>query len=556
MNLVPGCWRVPFVFLALCVCPPSAIAQAGDPSGAVRLGRISFDPGCLPSVREEFERGIALLHHMTYPAAHAAFGRVVEQDESCALGYWGMAMTLFQPLWPNRPTASDLERGWELIRVGRSHVEGTMETLFIQAAEAFFDPSGSPDYWTRIGRWADATHVLYEAYPTMLDVMALEGLATLAAATLEGEAAESHARAAGVLSEVLAVEPTHPGGVHYTIHANDFVGRADLALDVVRRYGEIAPENPHALHMPTHIFVRLGFWDEVIDWNRRAASAALAQPAGPNGEYVWDEYPHAIEYLTYAQLQRGDDRAALRSIDEMRDTPDLQPTFKTAFHLSSTRARYALERRDWSEAVELPVRTPEDLEWERFPWPEAITWFARGLGAAHLDDLDVAGESLQHLVQLRDVARRSGEEVYAGPIEILRLELSSWMALAGGQSQLAIESMLEAAELERRIPKHPVTPGAILPAGELLGDLYLQLEMPEAAHGAYQASNESIPGRFNTILGLARANARLGERDRARQLYRELIDLTVDGSTRGALSEARQFLEGTEPVPGAQPVMH
>jgi tetratricopeptide (TPR) repeat protein len=506
------------------------------------LGRVSFDPGCEPAVREDFERALALLHHMTYPAAYAAFEDVVERDERCALGYWGMAMTLFQPLWPNRPTASDLDRGWELVQTGRSHVRGTLDGLFVQTAEAFFDPGGAPDYWTRIGKWRDATRTLHEAYPEVLDVMALEALSTLATASLDGEPARSHAQAAEILARVLLVEPDHPGAVHYTIHANDFVARADLALDVVRRYGEIAPRNPHALHMPTHIFVRLGLWGEVIDWNRRAASAALAQPAGQGGEYVWDEYPHAIEYLVYAHLQRADDRAAQQDIDEMHGTPALEPTFKTAFHLASTRARYALERQAWSEAAALPVRTPEDIAWELYPWPEAITWFARGLGSVHLDDLTGAGESLRQLERLRDVARRNGEEVYAGPIEVMRLELAGWTALGSGASGEAIERMTEAVHLERTIPKHPVTPGATLPAGELLGDLYLLLEMPEQAREAYQASNESIPGRFNTVLGLARANLRMGERTRARDFYRQLIDLTVDGASREGVGEASRFL--------------
>jgi len=543
MVRTAGTFGARLLTVALALSPRPAFAQeTGEATSP--LGHVSFDPHCAPAVRADFERGLALLHHMTYPAAYASFEEVSEADPSCALAYWGMAMTLFQPLWPNRPTEADLEQGWTLARRARAAtIDSGLEDLIVRTAEAFFDPAGSPDYWTRIRAWADATAALHASYPDNRETQALHALAILATAPLDGDPSASHARAAELLGEILSAEPTHPGAVHYTIHANDFAGRAALSLDVVRRYGEIAPANPHALHMPTHIFVRLGLWDEVVEWNLRAADAALAQPAGPDGAWVWDEYPHAVEYLVYAYLQQGKDEVARAAIERMRRTPDLQPTFKTAFHLTSTAARYALERRAWDEAAELPVRPSDALDWDRFPWPEALTWYARGMGAAHLGDARAASEAARRIEALRDAAKASGEVVFVAPIEVMRLELAAWIALEGGDGNQAVASMLEAVALEERTPKHPVTPGATLPARELLGDLYLGLDRPAEAREAYEASLEAVPGRLNTLAGLARAAALSGDPAGAERYYRLLLTLAPDASGRAVWREARDFID-------------
>lgn len=508
-----------------------------SPSGAA-LGRVVFDLSCSPPANEEFERGLALLHHMTYPAAYVAFETATELDEGCAMGYWGMGMTLFQPLWPTRPSARDLEQGWELMKIARDESGGAArERAFIRTGEAFFNPEGSPDYWTRIQRWADASAELHEACPDDREAQALHALSVLATASLHGDPAGHHARAAGMLAEILAEEPTHPGAVHYTIHANDFAGRADSSLEVVRSYGEIAPENPHALHMPTHIFVRLGSWDEVVEWNIRAAESALAQMAGPNGEYVWDEFPHAIGYLTYAYLQQADDAAAAESIRRLRAVPNLQPSFKTAFHVAATASRYALERKAWNEAAALASRPSDRLQWDRYPWPEAIAVFARGLGATHTGDLEAAERSSRRLSELVEGAQRSGEAVFVAPIQIMLLELRAWYEKESGNPERALELMREAVELEERTPKHPVTPGAILPAKELLGDLYLSLNEPARALVAYREANAEVPGRFNTILGLARSHAALGDTEAAEPFYARLLAVSATaGNTRATRS--------------------
>lgn len=539
------------VIVSLCVVlapllPVEIIGQTESRASDAAVGRVVFELSCPPAARQEFERGLALLHHMTYPAAYAAFETVTELDEGCAMGYWGMGLTLFQPLWPTRPSDADLDRGWELMKKARAESGDTeRESEYIKTGEAFFNPQGSPDYWTRIQRWADATAQLHERNPKDREAQALHALSVLATASLHGDAEGHHERAAGMLAEILAEEPAHPGAVHYTIHANDFSGRADRSLEVVRSYGEIAPENPHALHMPTHIFVRLGLWDEAVEGNIRSAEAALAQRAGPNEEYVWDEFPHAIEYLTYAYLQQADDEAAAESIQRLRAIPNLQPSFKTAFHLASTAARYALERKAWEEAVTLPVRPSDRLEWDRFPWPEAISVFARGLGAAHTGELEEAEQSSRRLSDLVERAQHSGEKVFVAPIEIMRLKLKAWQEKERGNPEGALEWMNEAVELEERTPKHPVTPGAILPAKELLGDLYLSLKEPARAIAAYRAADAEVPGRFNTILGLARSHAALGDQEAARRFYARLLEVAPADSDRAGIREARNSILGT-----------
>lgn len=260
-----------------------------------------------------------------------------------------------------------------------------------------------------------------------------------------------------------------------------------------------------------------------------------------NQKYVWDEYPHAVGYLIYAYLQQGDDRAALRLIEALGDVPDLQPSFKTAFHIASTAARFSLERQAWETASQLPVRQPETIDWDRFPWPEAVVWFARGLGAAHLDEEAAVEESLDSLARLSIRATDAGESSFATQIRILELELQGWHALAQNDSDAAIGLLKEALSLEISTPKHAVTPGAILPAGELLGDAYAALGDTESARNAYADSNDRIPGRLNTLLGLARASVSLDGAESAGVYYAEILSRAYGASDRPGVVEARAF---------------
>lgn len=516
--------------------------QAQSPSGDA-LGKVDFPVSCDESIADDFNHAVALLHHMTYPQARDAFEEITRQDPTCAMAHWGLAMTLFQPSWPTRPGPEELQRGWDGVQRALSAGPGTRrELLFVTSAEAFFRSPGAGDYWERIRRWERATGRLYEAFPEDPDAATLYALAHLATAPADRVSLEHGARSAEVLLSVLDRYPDHPGAMHYLIHANDAPGREDQRLDITRRYEEIAPDNPHALHMPTHIYTRLGDWDGVARGNIRAAEAALLHPAGESGELVSDEFPHAIEYLVYAYLQQGRDSQAASEMDRLQSAEPLQPGFKTAFHIASIQARYSLERRDWSAASELEPRTPAFLQWDRFAWPEAVTWLARGLGAAHLGELDRAREASLRLAELETAAQATGEELFARNIRVLRLEVDAWTAHAELDGQLSEALLREAADVEASTPKHAVTPGPTLPAMELLGDLLLEQQRAEEALVAYQRSLEQYPRRFNSLVGAARAAREAGDERLARAMYRELLEVAAEGE-RVELEEARAFVE-------------
>ena len=528
------------VLLALYATDAHALDDGGQP-----LGTVEFPVSCSDQAQQEFNRAVALLHHMTYPRAKAAFGHVAALDPACAMAQWGVAMTLFQPLWPTRPGPEQLQQGWEAVQRAEALAPPTeRERLYIAAAEAFYREPESTDYWERIRRWEAAQEALYQRFPDDHDAATLYALAHLATAQASETAPEHHARAADILASVHANSPDHPGSIHYTIHANDTRGREHESLDVVRGYAKIAPRNPHALHMPTHIFTRTGDWDEVIQGNLQAAEAALAHPAGDDGRYVWDEFPHAVEYLVYAHLQQGADEAAAEQLERLQSTEHLDPTFKTAFHLSSIPARYALERGAWEEAAALPPRPHDALQWDRFPWPESVTWFARGLGAAHLGRLDDTERALERLGELEQAADQAGEALFTNQIRVLRLALSAWQAHARGQEDLAIEQMQAAAELELATPKHPVTPAPTLPADELLGDLLMESGRPEQALAAYERSLELHPNRLNSLLGAARAAQALEDEETAREFYAALTAMAVGESNRAGLKEALTRVQG------------
>lgn len=531
-----------------------ALASASRDAGAQRhahdslqLGTVDFPVSCSPAAQAEFNRGVALLHHMTYPQARQAFGRVAELDSTCAMAHWGIAMTLFHPLWPTRPSPDDLRLGWAEVETASQLTASTeRERAFVASAAEFFRNPASPDYWERIRRWERAMADVHAAFPRDPEAATFYALAHLAVAQADPSSRGNAARAADIVLRVYEANPEHPGAMHYLVHANDAPGREHDSLGIVRKYESAAPENPHALHMPTHIYTRLGDWDASIRGNLRAAEAALGHPAGEKGQWVWDEFPHAIEYVVYALLQRGADDSAATQLRRMRETQKLEPSFKTAFHLASTSARYALERRAWQDAKDLPLRDPPSLAWDRFAWPEAITWFAKGMGAVQTSDTTMARQAASHLDSLESRMRGAGEMLFAQSIGILGLELDGWMAQARGDGDSAVALLTRAAELEIATPKHAVTPGPTLPAHEMLGDLLLAQKRPADALVAYRRSLELYPGRFNSTLGAARAARSSGDQRMALEYYGDLMRLAL-GSSRGeALREAREFV-GTKP---------
>jgi hypothetical protein len=472
------------------------VAGAGEQHAGHPLGAVVFPITCSKEAQLEFNRAAALLHHMTYPQAREAFQRVAAVDPRCGMAQWGIAMTLFQPLWPTRPGLEERRRGWEAVRKAIALQPPTeRERLYVAATEAFFLEPDAADYWLRIRRWEQAMEKLHVAFPDDAEAAAFYALVHLATAPADAITRANSDRAADILLRIYERNPDHPGATHYLVHANDVPGRERESLEITRKYEAVAPRNPYALHMPTHIYTRLGDWSAVIRGNLRAAEAALEHPAGERGELVWDEFPHAIEYLVYAYLQKGADDEAAAQIKRLRATARLEPTFKTAFHLASTQARYALERRAWNEAALIVPGEPATLDWGRFAWPEAIAQFARDLGAAHVGEVGEAGVAAARLEQLEATARKAGEDLFARNIRVLLLELNAWRAHVAGQQDSSVALMQEAADLEASTPKHAVTPEPTLPAHELLGDLLMEHRRPADALAAYRRSTNFYPRR-------------------------------------------------------------
>ncbi len=482
-------------------------ARAGAQSrshDAHDLGTVRFPVSCESAVQRDFNRAVALLHHMTYPQARAEFEQIAARDPRCAMAHWGIAMTLFQPLWPTRPSLEERKHGWSEAAKAESLATTARERLFVTSVAEFFREPDSNDYWQRIQRWAAGLETLHAAYPQDAEASAFYALALLASVPPNEVSSPNQTRAASLLLDIYKRNPDHPGAMHYIVHAADVPGREREQLAIVRKYARTAPRNPHALHMPTHIYTRLGQWNDVIEGNLRAAEAALEVPAGDRGQFVWDEFPHAVEYLVYAYLQLGSNDKALAQIKRLDATPNLQPTFKTAFHLASTKARYALERHAWSEAAALAPRVPASLDWDRFPWAEGVTWFARGLGAARLSHAADARVAADRLDTLASHARASGEDLFARSIDVLSLDVRAWVAQAEHDPASAVALMQRAAALEESTPKHAVTPAPTIPAQELLGDMLAEQARPVEARAAYKRALELYPNRRNSVRGYGR----------------------------------------------------
>jgi tetratricopeptide (TPR) repeat protein len=501
---------------------------------------VDFQVSCAPEVRADFDDAVALLHHMMYEESRSAFESIAAKDPECPMAHWGIAMTLFQPLWPSRPGPDAIARGHREVELAEELGPATdRERALVSAAAAFYRDPGTADWWARIGRWAEAMEAAWRARPDDIETAAFYALSHLASGYVAANRMAHQSGAAEVLAAILERSPSHPGAVHYTIHANDVIGRAGESPEVVRDYGDIAPAVPHALHMPTHIYVRLGEWPEVVAWNRKSADAARRISPGSAGPGT--HYFHALDYMLYAHLQRGDDAAAEAVLEEARAVTYLVDDFATAFHLAAMAARSVVEREAWAESSGLEVRPGASLSWDRYPWAESLTWFARGLGAARTGDREGAQAAEARMALLRDAAEAAGERDFASYIEIDRRILAGWITRAEGRDESAIELLRSAAELEARVQKHPVSPGALYPPGEALGDLLLDLGRPGEALAEYEASLELWPRRYRALLGAARAARDAGQDARSAAHYAALLEV-ASGGTRPGVAEARGAL--------------
>ncbi|REL39203.1 hypothetical protein DYD21_04410 [Rhodohalobacter sp. SW132] len=484
------------------------------------IGEINFQVNCAEDVRDDVDHAIGMLHHMMYMTAREEFEEIIGADPNCAMAYWGAATTLFQPIWGTRPSEEDLNRGWEMINRAMEEVNSDREELLVKSTYQFFKEPETADFRTRIDRWTEGVEEAYRAHPDDLDIAAFYGLSLMTQAQFTDERDALFDEAERILRDVYNREQAHPGAIHYSIHATDVDGRAENALDIVEAYAEIAPQVPHALHMPSHIYVRLGDWPQVISWNQQSADAALNFPVNGAESH---HYIHAIDYMVYAYLQSGNDEKAEQVYREALTRDQHQQTFVSAFHFSAIPARLAVEQRDWERAVNLEPRTPDYLPWDASPWAEGLTWYAKGMGAIHTGDLELAKEAEQRLAELRDVAMERGDDNMVVYIDTERHVLAGRIALEEGDEDKAIELTQKATELEASVEKHPVTPGALQPPREALGDLYMAIDQPRNAMEAYEESNEIWPGRMNTLMGAALAARMIGEEQMARSYFEKLM---------------------------------
>ena len=420
-------------------------------------------------------------------------------------------MTLFQPLWPTRPGRDVRQRGWNELQVALQMAPTERERRYVATAQAFFAEPDDEDYWLRIRRWEQASAELHRALPDDDEAAAFYALAHLATTPANVISRANADESAAILLRVYEANPDHPGAMHYLVHANDVPGRERELLEITRKYETAAPRNPHALHMPTHIYTRLGDWDGVIRGNLLAADAALEHPAGEHGEFVWDEFPHAIEYLVYAYLQQGDGEKGRAQIDRLAATERLEPSFKTAFHVASTRARHALERQDWETAASLPIREPASLDWDLSPGPKR----SRSMRA-----VSVRPASASRGMRARPASglRRWRRTPHTRAKSSSRATFASCgsKSMRGPRSSranrnIAIERMQEAATLETSTPKHAVTPAPTIPAHEQLGDLWMTQGQPARALEAYRRSLGLYPNRFGSLRGVSRAERALAQ---------------------------------------------
>ena len=503
------------------------------------IGDVHFNVSCEENVQEDFNYALGMLHHMMYASSRELFNEILENDPGCEMAHWGIATTLFQPLWGTRPSDEDLQLGWDHIKQAATGNVTENERLLIRATEQFYRDPESAEFQTRINRWTNELETAFETSPGNQDIAAFYGLSLLTRAQFTDSPTPLLDQAETVLLEVFNENSSHPGAIHYTIHATDADGRANNALDVVEAYGEIAPQVPHALHMPSHIYVRLGDWPSVIRWNQRSAEAALQHPVDDAESH---HYMHAIDYLVYAYLQRGEDEKAEEAYREALSKDRFQASFISAFHFAATPARLAVEQRDWQRAAGLKIRSPEYLPWDISPWAEALTWYARGLGAIHTGDLNSAKEAESKMKKLQETASERGDGNMASYIKADRLVLSGRIAFAEGEPDKALSLTRKATEIEQSVEKHPVTPGALLPAYEALGDLLMDLNRPDDALLAYQKSNNLWPGRLNTLMGAALAAKISGDQN----LHRRFVEALIKhGATNldPQQSNLRQFVQ-------------
>jgi hypothetical protein len=521
---------------------PHAGAQAPE-----RLGKVNFPTSCSPTVQAQFERAVALQHSFWFGEAIKGFNAVAAADPSCGIAHWGAAVAhLGNPL-AGPPTPRGLQEGGAAVaRAKAAGAKTQREQDYIAAIETFYKDADTVDHKTRAVAYEKAMEALAQKYPTDREASIFYALALNATLNPNDKTYANQLKAATILEAVFAEQPEHPGVAHYLIHSYDFPPIAQKGLPAARRYASIAPSAPHAQHMPSHIFTRLGYWQDSINSNRVSAEVAKAELKQANLEAGSYNALHAMDYITYAALQLAKDKEARAVVDEVRGLNKIDSEqFAAAFAFAAIPARYALERRAWVEAAEVPLH-PQSLSWSKFPQAESINAFARGLGAARSGNVVAAKKEATRLESLAYALTTAKNTYWAEQAEIQKLAVNGWIARAEGRDEEAVTLLRQAADREDATEKHPVTPGAIQPAREMLAELLLDIGQPAKALTEFEASQRTDPNRLHGLAGAARAAEAAGDRVKARTYYTRLLELTKTAdSPRPEIAKAKAFVGGS-----------
>jgi tetratricopeptide (TPR) repeat protein len=517
--------------ISLALTPAMAVWSQTAGKAAQQLGKVDFKNSCSPAVQEKFQRGVAMLHSFWYSAAVAAFEQVAAEDESCAIAAWGFAsMLMSNPLGGSGASTKDAQRAQAAIEKGRQMgVKTQRERDYIEAVAAYYEDFANRRERARQLSRAKAFEALAAKYPDDDEAQIFYALYLAATQVLSDQSYSAYLKAAGILEKQFAKHPDHPGVAHYLIHSYDAPPIAQQGLPAARRYAQIAPDAPHALHMPSHIFTRVGAWTDSAATNRRAA--AISKKRNDR-----DEALHAMDYMVYAYLQLARDKDAQRTLEEAHQMTKANPARFNPYALAAIPARYAVERGAWREAAQLQP-TPGKHATAR-----AMTHFARALGAARSGQPASAQKELEQIARQRERLKAAKAEYWATEVEVMHLAGSAWTLLAQKNGDGAVSLMRQAADMEDKNEKHIVTPGRILPARELLGDMLLELKRPAEALKEYEASQVREPNRLRGLYGAGMAAAQSGETAKAKQYFGRVIKLAGSASPRTELGNARAYL--------------
>ncbi len=509
--------------------------------GNQELGDVNFSVSCNDKSREAFSLAISLLHSFEYEEAEKAFVKAIDADPQCAMAYWGVAMSNFHSLWLQAGTAY-LEKGSKILAIAQSLPKSEKEQDYLDAIHIFYKDWESIDRNKRKLLYQQKMEELYKKYPDDAEAAIFYALALNATTDPTDKTYANQKKAGAILEALFQSQPNHPGIAHYIIHAYDYPELASLALPTARKYALIAPASAHAQHMPSHIFTRLGLWDESISSNLNSTTSALCYGKSIDPEGHWDEELHGMDYLVYAYLQRGENGKASEQQSYLQSFQKIFPVnFKVAYAIAAIPSRIVLENKNWKEAAHLEVPSI-NIEWKSFPWQKAIVHFTRALGAVHTKDIPSSESELNELKSLRQQLLDKGDQYQADQVQIQIITVQAWIHFAKGHRQEAVAMMKEAAHKEYNTAKHSVTPGEVLPAGELLGDMLMAMGMTSDALNAYEYDLQQHPNRLNGLYGAALAAKTIGVKQKATHYFELLISLTKDSaSTRPEVKDALAY---------------